>query len=290
MTSGGPIMQSGMLVDGPAGRRFRLVSRPASPSDAGTVVFVHAFAEEMNKSRRMVARTARALAAHGWTVVQTDLHGCGDSAGEFRDATWDAWCSEVRDELVHADRGRPLWLWGHRAGALLAAAAAVEPRPELHLMLWQPALSGAQHLQQFLRLHAGARIVGAQKHTGGPSPLQRLRAGECVEVGGYELAPSLTHGLENARLDLPAGWAGRVVWLELSALDPPALPVPAAQCIARWRQSGVEVDAQVFAGPAFWLTQEIEECDELLHRTVQAIAGSAPAMPRHGGTAQQVPA
>lgn len=276
MSVGRSILQSGMFVDGSGGRRFRLVSQPAQSMGAGTVVFVHAFAEEMNKSRRMVARTARALASQGWTVVQPDLRGCGDSAGEFGDASWDAWLADVADEVARADRSRPLWLWGHRAGALLAASA-LGTRPDLHLLLWQPALSGAQHLQQFLRLHVGARIVGSGKNTDGPTPAQRLRAGERVELGGYELAPALARGMEQSRLELPTGWTGRVVWLELSSLDPPALPPPVAERVASWRDAGVDVEVRALSGPAFWQTQEIEESDELLHCTLRLIGPATAA-------------
>lgn len=276
MTSDGPVLQSGTFVDGKAGQRFRLVSRPASDADAGTIVFVHAFAEEMNKSRRMVARMARALAACGWTVVQTDLFGCGDSAGEFRDATWDIWCADLADEVARVEHERPLWLWSLRAGSLLASTA-LAVRPDLHLLLWQPVLSGAQHLQQFLRLHAGARIAGSGKDSAGPTPAQRLRAGEQVEVAGYEISPALAHGIAAARLERRAGCTGRTVWLELSALDPPTLSVPSFECITRWRDSGAEVDARALSGPALWQTQEIEESDALLQATLQAFACAAPA-------------
>jgi len=42
----------------------------------------------MNKSRRMVALQARALAGRGFAVLQMDALGCGDSAGDMQDATW----------------------------------------------------------------------------------------------------------------------------------------------------------------------------------------------------------
>lgn len=276
MSAGSPILQSGMFVEGCGGPRFRLVSRPASATDAGTIVFVHAFAEEMNKSRRMVARTARALAAQGWAVVQPDLQGCGDSAGDFGDASWPNWLADIADEVANADPDRPLWLWCHRGGALLASAA-LAVRPDLQLLLWQPALSGAQHLQQFLRLHAGARIVGSREDSSGPTPMQRLRGGEPVEIGGYSLSPALAQGMDKARLELPAGWTGRVVWLELSALDPPDLAVSSAQCVSSWRERGITISAQALAGPAFWQTQEIEECDELVSQTLQWVVASSPS-------------
>jgi alpha/beta superfamily hydrolase len=40
----------------------------------------------MNKARRMAALQARALAALGYGVLLLDLHGCGDSSGDFGDS------------------------------------------------------------------------------------------------------------------------------------------------------------------------------------------------------------
>src|SRR5262252_6161920 len=123
-----PLVQSGSFANSSSGGRFRLVSRPSGQSARGTFVFVHAFAEEMNKSRRMAARMARMLAEDGWWVVQRDLRGCGDSTGEFGDATWHDWVLDIGEELAQASEG-PLWLWAQRAGALIASAA-IHARPD----------------------------------------------------------------------------------------------------------------------------------------------------------------
>lgn len=275
MSIDSPIAQSGSFVEADGGCRFRLQSQPRGRSAVGTVVFVHAFAEEMNKSRRMVARTARALAAAGWQVVQRDLAGCGDSAGEFGAATWDAWQADVLAEVRAAPPDLPIWLWCQRAGALLAPLALAE-RPDADLLLWQPALSGSLHLQQFLRLHAGARIVGTAAGGDAIPPLQRLRAGTPVELGGYEIAPALASGMEASRLEPPQPWRGRAVWLELTALDPPELSLPSSQCVAAWRERGLQVHAEALPGPAFWQTQEIEDCDALIAKTVQLVSTMAP--------------
>ncbi|MDO9450700.1 MAG: hypothetical protein Q7J21_09460, partial [Rugosibacter sp.] len=69
--------------------RFCLYHSPV-PGAAlrGAVVYIHPFAEEMNFSRHMVALQSRALAAQGYAVLQIDLLGCGDSAGDFSEASW----------------------------------------------------------------------------------------------------------------------------------------------------------------------------------------------------------
>ena len=280
MSEGAAIAQTGQFIASRGGRRFRLVSEPTAAQPCGTVVFVHAFAEEMNKSRRMVARAARRLAMSGWRVVQRDLAGCGDSSGDLGDATWNLWLDDVREEVSAAQSQHPVWLWGLRAGALLACAA-LPTDVRCHLLLWQPAVSGAQHLQQFLRLHAGARIVGTQSPSGEQSPQQLLRAGQTVEVGGYRLTPALTDGLAHASLDVPAGFEGRVVWIDVSAHEPLQMSPASQRCIDALAARGMSIDATVVAGPPFWQTQEIEDCEALLAQTHERMSthGRARALP-----------
>ena len=46
-----------------------MVVVPVTATPRGAVVYVHPFAEELNKSRRMAALQARAMAAAGYAVV-----------------------------------------------------------------------------------------------------------------------------------------------------------------------------------------------------------------------------
>jgi exosortase A-associated hydrolase 2 len=288
MSEGVAIAQTGQFIASRGGHRFRLVSEPADGQACGTVVFVHAFAEEMNKSRRMAARAARRLASAGWRVVQRDLAGCGDSSGDFGDATWEHWLADVREEVIAAQSHPPVWLWGVRAGALLACAA-LWPDARCKLLLWQPVVSGAQHLQQFLRLHAGARVAGTQSRSDAPSPQQLLRAGQAVEVGGYRLTPALADGLAQASLDVPAGFDGRVVWIEVSASEPLQMSLAAQRGVDALAGRGVAIDATVIAGPPFWQTQEIEDCEALLAHTNERLTTDGPR-PLDGAPRATLPA
>ncbi len=278
MSDAAPFEQSASFVHGNRGLRFRLVSEPADRRRfCGTVVFVPAFAEEMNKSRRMAARMARLLAARGWRVVQRDLAGCGDSAGEFVAASWSDWTDDVAAELGDADPQRPVWLWCMRAGALFSAAA-LAVRPGTNLLLWQPVLSGAQHLRQFLRLHAGARIVGEARIAGAAPRRPTVGTDQAVEVGGYELNPGLAAAFEHATFDVPAAFTGRIVWLETAPDVRPSLSPASARVVEQLQRRGVEVTAAAVVGPPFWQTAEIEDCDLLLERTLAGLQGGAVAV------------
>ena len=85
-----------LSVDGGRlGQRFCLFHPAQGGVPKGCVLNIHPFAEEMNKSRRMAALQARALAKAGYAVLQIDLFGCGDSSGDFGDASWQDWVGDV---------------------------------------------------------------------------------------------------------------------------------------------------------------------------------------------------
>jgi uncharacterized protein len=238
----------------------------------GAFVYVHPFAEEMNKSRRMAALQARALAAAGWFVLQIDLLGCGDSEGEFGDATWARWVDDVVDAAawLRSRCGFAPMLWGLRLGCLLAGEAASRMGSSPGLLFWQPLHSGRQFLQQFLRLKlANQLFLGDDRERLRTEDLRaQLARGETVEIGGYTLAPGLALGMEAAELAAPAT-PTRVAWLEVLAT--PELPPAAKHRVQAWRAAGTEVDVRAIEGPAFWQTQELAECPELIGATVAAV-------------------
>ncbi len=257
-------------------RRFVVIRRAQINPCQGLVIHAPAFAEEMNKSRRMVAQQSAQLAAAGFTVVQIDLLGCGDSDGEFGDATWQTW---IDDLLLACRIGRehepsaPLWLWGLRAGCLLATEAAQALAEPCKLLLWQPSLSGAAVLQQFLRLRAAADMLG-QGGKGVVDQLKaRLGAGESVEVAGYVVGAALAQALQQARLT-PSALVSQVEWLELAdQADAPWSPA-AATAIARWRGEVPRLQTLKVVGPQFWQTVEIEDAPALWAASCAALLGT----------------
>jgi len=257
------------------GQRFCLFHRPAGPC-RGAVLYVPPFAEELNRSRRMAALQARALAAQGYGVLQIDLYGCGDSSGDFGDARWDLWKQDLalgaawlRDTL-----GQPLTLWGLRLGAALALDYARNARhPVETTLLWQPVLNGPAYLTQFLRLRmASALLADAASAQGGTSALRdALRAGETLEIAGYDLAPELAAALD--ALDAPEALAPAcpVHWFEAVNAPGQALPPAAARITADWQRRGVELDVHAVHCPPFWTTSEITVSPALLAATSDAL-------------------
>jgi exosortase A-associated hydrolase 2 len=255
------------------GERF-CVFHPATGAPLGSVLYLHPFAEEMNKSRRMAALQAREFAARGYNVLQIDLFGCGDSSGDFGEARWALWKDDVRtahDWLREHAEGA-VHLWGLRLGALLAADCVRAPDASFaSLLMWQPVVSGAQFMTQFLRLRLTREMLTGGAASKGTEQLRaQLVAGETLDIAGYELAPELAFTIE--RLDL-AGLAPKNVpaqWFEVNAEGKPS---PALRRAGQaWSAAGAEVELRPVRGEPFWSSVEISECAELIAATSEAIA------------------
>lgn len=251
----------------------------------GQVLYIHPFAEEMNKSRRMAGLQAQALAQAGFAVLQIDLLGCGDSTGDFGDATWPAWVNDVlqaahwlRQHNPATGPSLPLWLWGLRAGCLLAVDAARQLPTPCHFLFWHPPAAGKPLLQQFLRLKMAGELLGGQSKGVMDTLRQQLVNGAAVEIAGYSLSPGLAAGLEHAVLSPPANASAdqQLVWLETSTREDAAFSPVATQTLAKWQHAGYACHSALVQGPAFWQTTEIEDAPALMTATSAALCAPAP--------------
>ena len=283
---------------GRLGQRFCIFHPAQGKEWRGSVLYTHPFAEEMNKSRRMAALQSRALAQAGYAVLQIDLLGCGDSSGDFGDATWQDWVSDVvqgchwlqdRSQSSKRNPGQtlgpaadshiasPLWLWGLRAGCLLAVEAASQLDEQCNFLFWQPPAAGKPLLQQFLRLKVAGDMLGGQAKGTTERLHQQLAAGNAVEIAGYALSPALAHGMEQAVLAPPEGLRRsaspvRLEWFEVSAREDAALSPVAQKTVTKWEQGGFAVQTHIVQGPSFWQTTEIEDAPALIAATMAAVA------------------
>jgi exosortase A-associated hydrolase 2 len=249
--------------------RFCLLHLP-SGSPRGAIVCIHPFAEEMNRSRRVAAQQARAFATAGYAVLQMDLFGCGDSAGDFGEASWSQWLADGH-AAVHYIQLRvnaPVCLWALRSGALLAAQVAGELTSAVDLLLWQPVLSGNLHLQQFLRLQLAADMLDGKRRGGSEVLRQSLESGVPVEIAGYTIAPDLGLGMAAAELK-PVSKVRNIVCLEIGnqTLSP---------ALAKLQQAWPELRTSVVDDAQCWLNPDVAECPALIAASLQAVQGMQP--------------
>ena len=255
------------------GQRFCIYHVPRKSVERGVVLYIHPFAEEMNKSRRMAALQSRALAEAGFGVLQIDLLGCGDSSGDFGDATWDAWKADVTYAVawLRNRSSTPLTIWGLRAGCMLAANVAVDLQERPNFIFWQPTLSGKQHWQQFMRLKAASELASGRGKEALDLLRHQLDAGEDVEIVGYTVGHGMVIGLEKSELSPPESSAGHVAWFEMSSRPDGRMAPASLLRMEHWRLAGCSVEASLIEGPAFWQTSEIEEVPLLIDATLAAI-------------------
>lgn len=257
------------------GQRYCLLHLPAPGQAArGGIVYIHPFAEELNKSRHVAAMQARAFAALGYSVLQLDLYGCGDSSGDFGDARWSIWRNDLHLACAWLARrvDGPLTLWGLRLGALLALdVAAHPPLPLARLLLWQPELDGPRAIDRFLRLRLAGRMLANGGNTEAPGHARdELAAGRAVEVAGYLLAPELARAIDTfdaATVASALRPSVPVYWLEYAHGDAPVLPAPALKLASRWRSEGTPLEIAGFGDGAFWNSAELMACPQLLEAT-----------------------
>jgi len=263
-----------MFLDGAAGALFAIYFPPAPGKYRGhDVLVLPAFAEEMNKARRMVAVQAGELGRRGIGTLVVDLYGTGDSAGDFRDARWEIWESDVGTALA--------WLDGNgstrtgvlavRFGALLAKVVLERAERLSRLVLWQPVIRGNVMLTQFLRLRtAAAMSLSAGEGESVTALRDALARGEIIEVAGYELSPALARAMDSARLDdLPTSKLPPTASFELTASESQS-PAPASRRVLdKWRHAGVAVDAETIPTHPFWTGLNITVVPELITRTTQ---------------------
>lgn len=189
------------FLRGSRGDLFSLYYPPHRVPSRGSLLYIHPFLEELEASRSIIATVAREIGKLGYGVLSVDLYGCGDSAGEFRDARWETWIEDlVLGVRWLRDRNGPrIGLWGLRLGSLLA----LDLERYLHAIstlnvLWHPPYAGVETLTHFFRrslLQENDPAPRAPKYL-----KSRLASGSSVEIAGWELDPSLAAAIERLEL------------------------------------------------------------------------------------------
>ena len=181
---------------------------------------------EMNRTRRWLAGTMRALDIHGIDAVMPDLPGTGESLQPFSSQSLHGWRMAMAQAARHFEVTHVLAL---RGGTLVFPNAlpgwVIDP------------LSGNSLLRQLLR---AAVIAGreAGRHDDSAALLERGR-NEGLALAGYDCGPALIAGLDSAR-PLDEGqreirlseMGGAPLWLRAEPGDDPAQAFRLADIIA----------------------------------------------------------
>lgn len=174
-------------------RLFGMLHTAEHTADAGMGwVFCHPFAEEKLWSHRVFVGTARELAAKGMPVLRFDYRGYGDSDGQFDDFTLADHVDDIRAAIAELRARAPgierVGLLGLRYGASLAVLVTADDPSVERLVLWDPVVDMEQYLLDQLRSNLTTQMVLYGKVvTKREELVERIRAGEAVNIDGYDL-------------------------------------------------------------------------------------------------------
>lgn len=237
-----------------------------------SLIYVHPFAEELNRSRSVAARQARAFAVAGIAVLQIDLLGCGDSSGDFGDAKWSSWKDDLGAawDWLKQRSSAPIGLWGLRLGALLALDFARAPSRQIDkLILWKPVVNGESYLTQFLRVHlANQMLMGSESKKVSVADLRNiLQSGQAIEVAGYELAPELAANIDNLILSEFAVANTPIHWFDTVPINDLVSSKAINEIVSDWRAARINVTLHSVHNPAFWAIEGVTDDTALITAT-----------------------
>lgn len=184
-----------------ARRLFGLYTPPRTRvSGARSFVLCHPWGQEYLRAHRSMRQLGNLLSGAGHHVLKFDYFGTGDSAGDMVDADLKGWEQDIEtamQELMDTSQTPRVSLVGLRLGASLAARVAARRRREVDALgLWDPVVSGAEHLQELM--------LDESRHQrrGGCYQSRPAEHGGGHEIRGFPLTDRLERGMRE--IDLPA--------------------------------------------------------------------------------------
>ncbi len=260
-----------LFIESCLGKLFAIYWPPAHEMPVGkAIIHIPAFAEEMNKSRRMVSLQAQAFSEQGYGVLILDLFGTGDSAGGFGEATWQNWLQSIDTAIdwLKQQGAYSINLWGLRTGVLLAMDFANSSTHRIErLIAWQPVLNGDTFITQFLRLRVAAAIMNPTAPREKTADLkQQLLEGQAIEVAGYWLNPDLVRPLVALHADrLKWQTINEVAVFEVVANED--IAASNTPLLAILQKQPINASLTKVVGDAFWACQDISEIPDLIKVT-----------------------
>lgn len=202
-------------------------------------VLCHPIGNEYVGAYRTMRVLADQLADAGVSVLRFDYFGTGDSAGSGHEASVDQWLIDIQraiEEVKETAGAERTSLVGVRLGATLAMLAT-NTRSDLdNIVLWEPIVQGAAHIEQHLSRHR-----------------EWLRLGRCRrenstnnEALGYPLTDALIREISALDLVDHSNTRSERI-LQLFHNDK---RMKKGQGI---RDLGAKVEQQMISSPDFWL-------------------------------------
>lgn len=217
------------------------VYHPPKAAQARTagVVLCYPFGQEYMRAHRAFRQMALLLTKAGFHVLRFDYYGTGDSSGEAGDVSLTQWVEDAgaaADELKETAEVQRVAFVGLRLGAAVAALAASKRDDVDQVVLWDPAVRGADYL---------AEILEERTDSVGNSRSSRTDDGT-VGVMGFPVTERLRADLEQldlAAVAVPTG-SGRLVIASHER--------PEYEGLGRLKQAGAKSRYEVVPSDGSW--------------------------------------
>jgi exosortase A-associated hydrolase 2 len=257
-----------------SGRLFSLKISLAGVNKKKALIFIPPFAEEMNKSRKMMKSILEVTAECGDGFL-FDLFGTGDSEGDFASASWGKWKQNLDDYVDFVmSRGNytSIEFICLRTGSLLLndwlndihQSNTEKAIDGIHY--WNPVVKAQQFVTQFLRLKLAAEMMrsdGDKRTT--KDLMAELQQNGQLEVAGYMLNKVLIDEMLTANISLPEHYDKTALfYYDVSGRG---TLTPAITNAASSVRKAEDYNIHAIKGLQFWSTQEISMSEELLTMT-----------------------
>ena len=236
------------------------------------VVFCDAFEDERRTTCLAMTRLAREVAARGFAALRFDYWGCGDSPGDFADATVSTRLADIRSAsaFLRAEAGvRKLCLLGLRFGATLASQAAEGTADCAALVLIQPEPDGKAYVDSLIkRKLVRGMITRAQggEQVGGAGA-------DVIDLDGYALTQRTVKEMRECII-APGrvAFRGPVLVVQIS-FNESIRPEARAVCAA-YEGAGAKVDVRALVMPPLWSRIDVTATEALNEAVGQWLEGA----------------
>jgi len=231
------------------------VEKNADNNESITVL-VPPFGEELNRSRFFLKKLRSELARLGMPSILLDLYGTGDSEGEFADASWDIWLSNIRELTDHLRvmGYSNIHFLGLRAGCILAVEAFIENSlPTSQLLFVQPLNNGEELIRNHLRARVAFNAFRGDRTETVSSLSDQFDSGESVEAAGYRISAQLARSLKSkvlCEVEIPNSITLGCVEITKEPSSPPSKDFE--QLVAKHSENQRIVHSGLVHGDPFW--------------------------------------
>lgn len=230
---------------------FGIFHRPLNKTDVQKrmgIVMCQPYLIEPLITQRLEVDIARSLAQKGFPVFRFHYRGCGDSEGNFKEATLS---SQVADTLraievfTEQEKLDSICLLGIRLGGTVALMAAeLEKRVEF-LILCEPIIELKNYFLDLLRTNKFSALINKQETISTERMIENLVDEGSMDVLGYPLYKEIVTETESLNLtQSTTNFSGKTLLIQVAAFSSKIRNVFQGMC-DRVRENGGSCDIKV---------------------------------------------